>query len=183
MTRALQVVAVHFQPGWAGLVGGGVAGRQNADIVLAALANFNGVAGRDGERRNVDLLAVHDNVTVADHLAALGAAGGNTHAVDDVVQALFEHREHVLTGDALFLDGLLVKVAELAFENAVVAACFLLFAKLQAVADNLRFLASLPCWPGTKLRFSMAHFSVWQRSPFRNNFMPSRRQSRHTGPL
>src|SRR5580693_6561929 len=29
----------------------------------------------------------------------------------------------------------------------------------------------------------MAHFSLWQRSPFRNNFMPSRRQSRQTGPL
>src|ERR1700733_6921012 len=29
----------------------------------------------------------------------------------------------------------------------------------------------------------MAHFSVWQRSPFRNNFMPSRRHNRQTGPL
>src|SRR5450631_1602579 len=29
----------------------------------------------------------------------------------------------------------------------------------------------------------MAHFSVWQRSPLRNNFMPSRRQSRQTGPV
>src|SRR5580704_8604870 len=29
----------------------------------------------------------------------------------------------------------------------------------------------------------MAHFSVWQRSPLRNNFMPSRRHSRQTGPI
>src|SRR5579864_1006892 len=29
----------------------------------------------------------------------------------------------------------------------------------------------------------MAHFSVWQRSPFKNNFMPSRRHSRQTGPM
>src|SRR5580704_1093776 len=29
----------------------------------------------------------------------------------------------------------------------------------------------------------MAHFSVWQRSPFRNSFMPSRRQCRQTGPM
>jgi hypothetical protein len=29
----------------------------------------------------------------------------------------------------------------------------------------------------------MAHFSVWQRSPFRNSFMPSRRHNRQTGPL
>ena len=39
-----------------------------------------------------------------------------------------------------------------------------------------------PCWPGAKLRFSMAHFSVKQRFPLRNSFIPSRRQSRQTEP-
>src|SRR6185369_9404244 len=29
----------------------------------------------------------------------------------------------------------------------------------------------------------MAHFSVWQRSPFRNSFIPSRRHCRQTGPI
>src|SRR5580704_245045 len=29
----------------------------------------------------------------------------------------------------------------------------------------------------------MAHFSVWQRSPLRNNFIPSRRHNRQTGPI
>src|ERR1700687_913340 len=29
----------------------------------------------------------------------------------------------------------------------------------------------------------MAHFSVWQRSPFRKSFIPSRRHSRQTGPI
>src|ERR1700686_2679483 len=29
----------------------------------------------------------------------------------------------------------------------------------------------------------MAHFSVWQRSPFKNNFIPSLRHSRQTGPM
>src|SRR5579863_8877957 len=37
-----------------------------------------------------------------------------------------------------------------------------------------------PCCPGTKLRFSMAHFSVKHRRPFRNNFCPSRRHRRQT---
>src|SRR5512145_35338 len=40
----------------------------------------------------------------------------------------------------------------------------------------------LPCWPGAKRRFSTAHFSPKQRSPFRKSFIPSRRQSRQTGP-
>src|SRR5205814_9172613 len=37
-----------------------------------------------------------------------------------------------------------------------------------------------PCCPGTKLRFSMAHFSVKQRKPFKNSFCPSRRHRRQT---
>src|SRR5579864_5605910 len=44
-------------------------------------------------------------------------------------------------------------------------------------------LRSLPCWPGAKLRFSIGHLSLKHLGPFRNNFMPSRRQRRHTGPL
>src|SRR5437764_14304959 len=44
-------------------------------------------------------------------------------------------------------------------------------------------LRSLPCWPGAKLRFSTGHLSVKHFGPFRNNFMPSRRQRRHTAPL
>ena len=37
-----------------------------------------------------------------------------------------------------------------------------------------------PCWPGTKLRFSIAHFSVKHRRPFRKSFIPSRRHNRQT---
>src|SRR5215813_12581190 len=44
-------------------------------------------------------------------------------------------------------------------------------------------LRSLPCWPGAKLRFSIGHLSLKHLGPFKNNFMPSRRQRRHTGPL
>src|SRR5579871_2322721 len=39
-----------------------------------------------------------------------------------------------------------------------------------------------PCSPGGYERRSIAHFSVRQRSPLRNSFMPSRRQTRHFGP-
>src|SRR5207302_7742201 len=44
-------------------------------------------------------------------------------------------------------------------------------------------LRSLPCCPGAKLRFSTGHLSLKHLVPFRNNFMPSRRQRRQTGPL
>src|SRR5579864_2783572 len=44
-------------------------------------------------------------------------------------------------------------------------------------------LRSLPCWPGAKLRFSTGHLSVKHLAPFKNSFMPSRRQRRQTAPL
>jgi len=34
--------------------------------------------------------------------------------------------------------------------------------------------------PGTKLRFSIAHFSVKQRKPFKNSFLPFLRHRRQT---
>src|ERR1700740_1230925 len=42
---------------------------------------------------------------------------------------------------------------------------------------------SLPCCPGAKLRFSIGHFSEKHFAPLRNNFIPSRRQRRHTAPV
>src|SRR5262245_46082271 len=39
-----------------------------------------------------------------------------------------------------------------------------------------------PCWPGGRASFSMGHFAVSQRVPFRKSFTPTRRQIRHFGP-
>src|SRR2546428_12996840 len=44
-------------------------------------------------------------------------------------------------------------------------------------------LRSRPCCPGGKFLFSIAHDGLKQRSPFRNNFIASLRQSLHTGPI
>src|SRR5437016_2482856 len=43
-------------------------------------------------------------------------------------------------------------------------------------------LRSRPCCPGGVFLFSTAQEGLKQRSPFRNNFIPSLRQSLHTGP-
>src|SRR4030095_1394540 len=42
---------------------------------------------------------------------------------------------------------------------------------------------SRPCCPGEKFLFSIPHDGLKQRSPLRNNFIPSRRQSLQTGPM
>src|SRR6516164_5706259 len=44
-------------------------------------------------------------------------------------------------------------------------------------------LRSRPCCPGAKLRFSIPQDGLKQRSPFRNNFIPSLRHSLQTGPM
>ena len=56
----------------------------------------------------------------------------------------------LLAGDALGAEGVLEQIAELAFQQAVVAARFLLFAQLQTVADHLR-LAILAVLAGSEV--------------------------------
>src|SRR5919197_541432 len=63
-----------------------------------------------------------------------GHLGGELGRVADelVVEAALEQREQVLAGDPGLARGLLVVVAELLLEHAVVAACLLLLAQLHA---------------------------------------------------
>src|SRR5437667_6088281 len=44
-------------------------------------------------------------------------------------------------------------------------------------------LRSRPCCPGGVFRFSTAQEGLKQRSPFRNNFIASRRHNLQTGPV
>jgi len=87
--------------------------------------------------------------------------------------------------------GGVIIAAELTFQNAIYAASLLFGAQWRAKSRHVLcpypyfyrhlFLRWRPCWPGAKSRFSKEHLGVKQRSPFRNNFSPSRRQSLQTG--
>ncbi len=109
-------------------------------IVSAALSNFYDIARLYRVRRNIHFAAIHRKVTVAYELAALSTAGGEAHAIDQVVEPPFEHGQHQLAGNTFLIHGLLIKVPELPFENAIVAPRFLLLAQLQTVADELGLL-------------------------------------------
>ena len=84
-------------------------------------------------------MAIHLDMAVAHQLAALGARSSEAHAIDHVVQPALQHVQHVVAGDALHGAGLLKQIAELAFEQLIIAARLLLFPELQAIAHNLRF--------------------------------------------
>ena len=90
-------------------------------------------------------------------------------APHDVVQATLEHDDQVLAVGPLGAR-LSEVVAELTLQQSVGALHLLLLAQLQAVA---RYLSPprLPVLSRTKLRFSIAHFSVKHRSP-QKQFLP-----------
>src|SRR6201991_1331867 len=85
------------------------------------------------ERGDIDLLAVDHDSLVRDKLAGLGAGDREAHAVDDVVQALFQQAQQVLTRVALLGRGLGVIVRELALKHAVDALDLLLLTQLHGV--------------------------------------------------
>ncbi len=130
--------------------------------------------------------AIDHEMTMVDHLASLGAIFRQTHAENHIVQTQFQRLKQVKTGQTTCAACIAEIAAELAFENAINAARFLLCAQLASVVRYTLVTAALVTFavlPGAKPRFSKEHFGLKQRSPFKNNFSPSRRHSLHTGPI
>ena len=75
-------------------------------------------------------------MTVTHELASLGAGGGPTGAVDNVVEPKLEEAQHVLAGHALPARGLGEDVAELPLGEAVAEASLLLFLQLQEILGD-----------------------------------------------
>src|SRR5690606_28739333 len=107
-------------------------------ILEARLTDRHDVAGTDRVRRDVDLLAVHQEVAVAHELPRLCARRREARAIDDVVEPALEQLQQRLTRDAARPLGRLEVAPELVLEHAVDALDLLLLAQLDAVADDLR---------------------------------------------
>src|SRR5215218_9024415 len=80
--------------------------------------------------RDVDAAPVDRPVPVADELPGLPARAGEAEADEDVVEAALEKGQQVLAGDPGLRRRLLVVMAELLLQHAVVAAGLLLLAEL-----------------------------------------------------
>jgi len=102
----------------------------------AFVANADGLPRPDDEGRDVDLLAVNEEVAMADELAGGKDAWGEAHAIDHVVETPLEHLQEVVAGDAGELLGAGEGVAELALEQAVGHAKFLLFKQVAGVVGH-----------------------------------------------
>src|SRR5205085_4622465 len=112
---------------------------QHLDVVahddhrLGLVAEGDDVALAHEVARDGDAAPVHEHVAVAHELAGLAAARAPAGAERDVVEALLEHAQQVLAGDALLAVRLLVEVAELLLEDAVDATSLLLLTQLDEV--------------------------------------------------
>src|SRR5919107_1264504 len=84
-------------------------------------------------RGDVNAPAVDHPVSVQDHLACLAPGAGEAEAHEYVVEAGLEQTQQVLAGHAGLAARLVVVVAELLLEHAVVAARLLLLAQLNPV--------------------------------------------------
>src|SRR5438067_1715794 len=93
--------------------------------------------------RDVHAPPVHLEMAVAHQLARLRARGSEAEAVDDVVQPRLEETQEFLTRDARAARRLLVVVAELLLEQAVVPARLLLLAQLEQVLALLDAAAAV----------------------------------------
>lgn len=99
--------------------------------------------------------------------------------VDNVVQAAFEQAHQGLARVAFALLGLGEHAAKLLLHQSVVVFDLLLFAEVDAIIGLLAAAESTHA--RRRLAPLEAHFGVSQRVPFRNSFIPSRRQKRQTG--
>ena len=124
----------------------GIARGENGLIRLAGFAYGDDIAHSDEGGGDIALAAIDVDMAVTDDLAGLGAAGAESHAVDHAIEPALQVLHHVVAGDALLVRGLFEPAAELPLEYAVDAADLLLFAKLQAIADDFRLavFAMLP---------------------------------------
>ena len=109
------------------------------------VANLDLVARAQDDARDVDALAVHQDVPVADDLPRLRAREREAEAVHDVVEPRLEQAEHLLARTALPARRVEVVLLELALQHAVDAADLLLLAKADRVLAQLDArLAVLP---------------------------------------
>src|SRR3954451_17476156 len=122
-----------LEPGGHHALAVGLAGDDEGRHLQRLLTDVDHVVRGDLERRDVDLLAVDEEVTVHDQLAGVPTRPGEPGAVHDVVEAALEQLEQVVTGLAGAAGGLGVVVVELLLEDAVGEASLLLLAKLEEV--------------------------------------------------
>src|SRR5687768_4449551 len=125
-------------------------GVHDRGVLPAALTDPDDVAGLHRERWNVDLAAIHDEMTVAHELPCLWTRGREPESIGHVVEPPFKQLQQRFTSDAARPLRLLEVAAELVLEDPVDALHLLLLAELHSVAGEL-LLAGLAVLAGREV--------------------------------
>ena len=104
---------------------------------LGLLANANYHSRLNRERRNVNYLAINNDVLVAYQLACSCTSGGDTQAEYDVVKTALQILKENLTGNAFSLCRLLKHITELTLKNTIGVLSFLLLCQHDTVLRHL----------------------------------------------
>src|SRR5205823_7956591 len=89
-------------------------------------------------RRDIDLLAVHENMSMPDELSGLCMRCGEAETDQNVVQPAFKLRQQVFARYAFLPDCLFEIGSKLILEYAVNTLHLLLLAQLKSVSDDFR---------------------------------------------
>jgi hypothetical protein len=107
------------------------------DLERALLFEGDDIADFAEIARNVDLLAIHGDVTVIDKLTSSGASAGEAHPVDEVIEAALQDAEEGKTSDGLIFLSDHEETTELTLIDAVEFLELLFLKQLGAVFGSL----------------------------------------------
>src|SRR5665213_4204622 len=123
----------YFEPRRCRLIAGHCAGNDERVELAGLLGYLDDVALGDPVARDVDPVAVDQEVAMAHELARLVTTGRKSRTIDDVVETALEDAQQVLAGAAGLAARLFVVTAELLLEDAVDARALMLLSHLQQV--------------------------------------------------
>lgn len=112
-----------------------IAGRDLAGARRVLDLNF--LAGTDVVARDVDLVAIHTDMAVVDHLAGGSAALGESEQIDHAIEAGLKQLQETLTGDTALALGDLEDATELALEQTVDVTELLLLVQTDGILGEL----------------------------------------------
>ena len=176
------IFEIRFEPRRHGVLRGVLGALLDDDVLLGVSRMAISSPTFTWNDGNVHLPAVDLHVAVTDHLAGLAARDGEAEPVGNVVEAALQLLDQQFAGDAGGAVGLLVVLAELAFEGEVHALGLLLLVQLQAVAHDLGLAILAVLARGEVALLDGAAIGV-HLVPFKKSLVPSRRQRRQTAPV
>ena len=145
----LEIVLIEFQPARDPAADHRLEVFIDEGVCSALFFQGDYVTSRNEIRRDIDLLAVDENMVVPHQLPGLISRGSKANAKYCVVETPLEKNEEILAGNSALLLRFLKEEAELPFKHAIHALDLLLFTQLHGIV-GLFLEFRLTVLPGTE---------------------------------